>query len=172
MNFIPLDPTGTNYYGGAAATDYREDGSVGANPDSMEWSEFWDVINGKDTERAYNTAAAYMSHLYDLELQSNQFRHSSEEAQKEREWYERLSNTAVQRQMADLKSAGVNPFYAFSQGTAGAPTASGASAQSMSPTGSAKASTTSNNSASNLTSIFGTMLKAIGTIVAASAFAK
>lgn len=49
-----------------------------------------------------------------------------EEAQKNRDWQENLSNTAYQRQMADLKAAGLNPTAATALG--GASTPSGAQA--------------------------------------------
>ena len=56
---------------------------------------------------------------------------NADQALTNREWQERLSNTAMQRRVADLQAAGLNPMLAYSQGGAAVP--SGGYASSVSP---------------------------------------
>lgn len=52
---------------------------------------------------------------------------NSQQAQLQREWQEEMSNTAYQRQVADMKKAGLNPYISMSGGS-GAVVPTGATA--------------------------------------------
>lgn len=67
-----------------------------------------------------------------IELQQKANEFSAAEAQKNRDFQEKMSNSAYQRATQDMEKAGINPMLAFSQGGASSPsgaTASGGAAR-------------------------------------------
>lgn len=85
-------------------------------------------------------------------------RFNAAEAAKNRDWQEMMSNTAHQREISDLKAAGLNPVLSATGGN-GASVTSGASASSSNPSGASASPDTSLTSA--VVSLLSTSLDAM-----------
>lgn len=87
---------------------------------------------------AFNSAEANLARNFNAAEAARTRRFSAREAQKSRVYNRQMSNSAIQRQMRDLKRAGLNPILA-ARGD-GAPIGSSAMAQSANASGSAASS--------------------------------
>lgn len=71
------------------------------------------------------------SELTGAEEEANAF--SANEAEKQRNWEQQMSDTSYQRAVSDMQSAGLNPALLYGSGANGAVTPSGVSASSVAP---------------------------------------
>lgn len=113
----------------------------------------------KNTDKNNAWSAAQAQKQMDFQERMNQIAmdFNSLEAGKNRDWQEYMSNTAHQREVADLKAAGLNPVLSASGGN-GAAVTSGATASGVTSAGAQADPDQSMNGA--LASLYGAMISA------------
>lgn len=118
MTDVPKDLY-ENRYNGEKRTEQIKQGLTAGQLGNLE--QFTSTLNGSSAYDFANTDLQRALNMYDKQMAFN-----ASEAQKNRDFQERMANTAYQRLAADLKKAGYNPALAL-QSSAYTPSGSVAS---------------------------------------------
>lgn len=167
IDFINDAPSGSSIVGGDGSTWTKNaDGTTSISRGSDSWtvgSALGNLQNSLDTITAQSDKTSARSNDYAREASewsasqaaiANEF--NAYEAQKNRDWQTLMSNTAHQREVRDLKAAGLNPVLSALGGN-GASTTSGATASAVMPQ---SHSGESSNPSGAIASILSSMLAA------------
>lgn len=134
-DLISLGPIGANTKG--AWKDLlrhgRPDGDQAVSDDDLTGLNLSDQFG--DDIREMQQAAAQQQMAYQTQSAKEAMQFSADEAQKNRDWQEKMSNSAYTRAVSDLKNAGLNPVLAVGSNM-GASTPAGSSAVGIAQSGS------------------------------------
>ena len=109
--------------------DVGSGGATLAGQSPYDTSDPW-TAGGFLMPNVYNSSEAIRSDKRTLQMAVQAQGFNAAESQKQRDFEERLSNTAIQRRMADLAAAGINPALAYADNSSSASTPSGSAASS------------------------------------------
>ncbi len=123
---------------------------------SKSYSDLMELLQGiADKNNAWSAAQAQKQMDFQSASADKAMKFNADQAALDRKWQEYMSNTAHQREIKDLKAAGLNPVLSAN---AGAPVTSGATASGYASSGAM--GETDHSTSGALVSLLGSMLSA------------